>query len=112
MKLCTAKAAVQVASEALESFGGAGYVEDTGLPTLLRDDGETNSGVATSGFNDGPPGLEATVTLGGIDHAQGNAILRAATRVEILHLGDHRGRDALGHHVQANEWRITNEINQ
>ena len=26
-----------MASEALEAFGGAGYVEDTGLPTLLRD---------------------------------------------------------------------------
>ena len=37
MKLTTAKQAVAVASETLESFGGAGYVEDTGLPMLLRD---------------------------------------------------------------------------
>ena len=37
MKLTTAKQAVAVASEVLESFGGAGYVEDTGLPMLLRD---------------------------------------------------------------------------
>lgn len=36
-KLTTGKQAVVVASEVLESFGGAGYVEDTGLPTLLRD---------------------------------------------------------------------------
>ena len=36
-KLTTAKQAVMVASEVLESFGGAGYVEDTGLPVLLRD---------------------------------------------------------------------------
>jgi alkylation response protein AidB-like acyl-CoA dehydrogenase len=36
-KLYTAKQAVTVASEALESFGGAGYIEDTGLPRLLRD---------------------------------------------------------------------------
>lgn len=36
-KLYTAKQAVAVASEALECFGGAGYVEDTGLPRLLRD---------------------------------------------------------------------------
>jgi len=36
-KLTTAKQAVDVASEALEAFGGAGYIEDTGLPTLLRD---------------------------------------------------------------------------
>ena len=37
MKLTTARQAVSVASEVLESFGGAGYVEDTGLPVLLRD---------------------------------------------------------------------------
>ena len=36
-KLYTAKQAIAVASEALESFGGAGYIEDTGLPRLLRD---------------------------------------------------------------------------
>jgi hypothetical protein len=28
---------VAVASEVLEAFGGAGYLEDTGLPVLLRD---------------------------------------------------------------------------
>jgi acyl-CoA dehydrogenase len=37
MKLTTAKQAVAVLSEVLECFGGAGYVEDTGLPRLLRD---------------------------------------------------------------------------
>ncbi|MEZ4590855.1 MAG: acyl-CoA dehydrogenase family protein [Chloroflexota bacterium] len=36
-KLTTGKQAVVVASEVLEAFGGAGYVEDTGLPLLLRD---------------------------------------------------------------------------
>jgi len=36
-KLLTAKEAVAAASEALEAFGGAGYIEDTGLPVLLRD---------------------------------------------------------------------------
>lgn len=36
-KLTTGKQAVAVASEVLEAFGGAGYVEDTGLPVLLRD---------------------------------------------------------------------------
>ena len=37
VKLTTAKQCVAVVSEALEGFGGAGYVEDTGLPMLLRD---------------------------------------------------------------------------
>lgn len=36
-KLLTGRQAVAVASEVLEAFGGAGYVEDTGLPVLLRD---------------------------------------------------------------------------
>lgn len=36
-KLTTGKQTVAVASEILEAFGGAGYVEDTGLPALLRD---------------------------------------------------------------------------
>ena len=36
-KLTTGKQAVAIASEAIESFGGAGYVEDTGLPRLMAD---------------------------------------------------------------------------
>ena len=36
-KILTGKQAVGIASEVLEIFGGAGYVEDTGLPVLLRD---------------------------------------------------------------------------
>uniref|UniRef100_A0A8C5LVP1 Acyl-CoA dehydrogenase n=1 Tax=Leptobrachium leishanense TaxID=445787 RepID=A0A8C5LVP1_9ANUR len=36
-KLYTGKQAVAVISEGLESFGGQGYMEDTGLPGLLRD---------------------------------------------------------------------------
>lgn len=36
-KLTTGRQAVAVVSEVLEAFGGAGYVEDTGLPLLLRD---------------------------------------------------------------------------
>jgi len=37
VKLATGKACVAALSEIVESFGGAGYVEDTGLPVLLRD---------------------------------------------------------------------------
>ncbi|HFE65652.1 MAG TPA: acyl-CoA dehydrogenase [Chloroflexi bacterium] len=36
-KLTTGRQAVAVTSEVLEAHGGAGYVEDTGLPLLLRD---------------------------------------------------------------------------
>ncbi len=37
MKLTTGKQAVATLSEVLECFGGAGYIEDTGLPRLYRD---------------------------------------------------------------------------
>lgn len=36
-KLTTGKQAVAVASEAIEACGGAGYIEDTGLPRILAD---------------------------------------------------------------------------
>lgn len=36
-KLLTARQAVAGISEIVEGFGGAGYIEDTGLPALLRD---------------------------------------------------------------------------
>jgi putative acyl-CoA dehydrogenase len=36
VKLYTAKEGVAIASEVIESFGGAGYIEDTGLPQILR----------------------------------------------------------------------------
>ncbi len=36
-KLTTGRQAVDVLSEVIEAFGGAGYVEDTGLPLVLRD---------------------------------------------------------------------------
>ncbi|WP_413586591.1 acyl-CoA dehydrogenase family protein [Bdellovibrio sp. HCB274] len=37
LKLYTAKKAINTSSEVVEMFGGAGYVEDTGLPRLIRD---------------------------------------------------------------------------
>jgi alkylation response protein AidB-like acyl-CoA dehydrogenase len=36
-KLATAKQAVDVTSEAIEACGGAGYIEDTGLPRIVAD---------------------------------------------------------------------------
>ncbi|OQV23934.1 Acyl-CoA dehydrogenase family member 11 [Hypsibius exemplaris] len=37
LKLYTAKQAVWVVSEGLECFGGQGFIEDTGIPNILRD---------------------------------------------------------------------------
>jgi len=36
-KLWTGKLAVRIASETCEAFGGAGYIENTGIPLMLRD---------------------------------------------------------------------------
>lgn len=36
-KLTTGKQVVAVSTEAIECFGGAGYIEDTGLPVIVRD---------------------------------------------------------------------------
>lgn len=36
VKLFSAKEGVSIATEVIEAFGGAGYVEDTGLPQILR----------------------------------------------------------------------------
>lgn len=36
-KLYTGKQSIAVCSEIVESFGGAGYIEDTGIPRLLKD---------------------------------------------------------------------------
>ena len=37
LKLYAGKQAVPLVSEGIECFGGQGYMEDTGLPTILRD---------------------------------------------------------------------------
>lgn len=36
-KLYTAKQSVRCMSEGLEAIGGLGYLEDTGLPSMMRD---------------------------------------------------------------------------
>ena len=98
-KLTTGKQAVAVASETLECFGGAGYVEDTGLPTLLRDaqvlpiwEGTTNvlslDLLRAASRDGGPP-----VLIGAIDAAIAKATsaeLAAPVRVvrqAVEHIG-------------------------
>jgi hypothetical protein len=84
MKLTTGKQVVAVVSEALEAFGGAGYVEDTGLPMLLRDaqvlpiwEGTTNV-----------LALDALRALGADDRAF-NALKAEVTRC-LASVHDHR----------------------
>jgi alkylation response protein AidB-like acyl-CoA dehydrogenase len=91
-KLTTARQSVAVLSEAIEAFGGAGYVEDTGIALLLRDahvlpiwEGTTNvlaldtlRAIESAG---GPSVLEreAHFILQGVRHAD---LVRVSARVE------------------------------
>lgn len=97
-KLWTAKASIGVVSEALECFGGAGYIEDTGLPQLLRDaqvyaiwEGTTNvlsldmlRALGTGGV---APLRAAVLELLAADTAERQAILATLDTTEAL-LGD------------------------
>ena len=92
-KIVTGKLAVASASEYLECFGGAGYVEETGIPRLLRDaqvlpiwEGTSNVlsvDVLRSLGADGP----AKSLLARVD-----AALDAATGETAAALADARGR--------------------
>jgi len=91
-KLWTGRLAVRVASETCEAFGGAGYIENTGIPQLLRDaqvfpiwEGTTNV-LALDALRalDGVRGIdllrrEAGFVLQGIKHPD---LLRISARVE------------------------------
>jgi alkylation response protein AidB-like acyl-CoA dehydrogenase len=97
-KLWTAKVSIRVISEALECFGGAGYIEDTGLPQLLRDaqvyaiwEGTTNvlsldmlRAIGSSGI---APIREAIDGLIGTDAPERGVIVGTLDATEAL-LGD------------------------
>lgn len=69
-KLTTARQAVAVAGEVVEAFGGAGYVEDTGIPTLLRD-------AQVLSIWEGTTNVLSLDTLRALDSAGGLATVRA-----------------------------------
>lgn len=89
-KLLTAKQAVSVVSEAIEAFGGAGYVEDTGVPVLLRDtqvlpiwEGTTNVLSLDAVLRGDPVAGLAALT------ARVRAAVSAATDSALRALGEH-----------------------
>jgi putative acyl-CoA dehydrogenase len=96
-KLYTAKQAVAVASEALEAFGGAGYIEDTALPRLLRD-------AQVLSIWEGTTNVLSLDVLRALEKTAGLASLIAdgRQRLEAIHSGAlatavGRVRDALQH---------------
>jgi acyl-CoA dehydrogenase len=89
-KLLTAKQAVAVVSECIEAFGGAGYVEDTGLPALLRDtqvlpiwEGTTNvlalDAVLRGELSRGLPALQSRIAQC-LQHAQDDRLKTAGAK--------------------------------
>jgi acyl-CoA dehydrogenase len=91
-KLTTGKQAVAVLSEVVECFGGAGYVEDTGVPRLLRDaqvlpiwEGTTNvlalEALRALGADGGAQALAAEIT-GALAPARDPALRPAVTAAE------------------------------
>ena len=114
-KLWTGKLAVRIASEACEAFGGAGYIEDTGMPLLLRDaqvypiwEGTTNvlaldvlRALDVNGIDDlvaaadallGEAGADASLREAGADLRAVRAALDAAREWQLAHAAH---RDAL-----------------
>jgi putative acyl-CoA dehydrogenase len=82
-KLYTAKQAIAVASEALEAFGGAGYIEDTGIPRLLRD-------AQVLSIWEGTTNILSLDALRAIERTDALAIWTAdvRTRASALHSGE------------------------
>ncbi|HXV10585.1 MAG TPA: acyl-CoA dehydrogenase family protein [Burkholderiales bacterium] len=68
-KLTTARQSVQILSEIVEAFGGAGYVEDTGIPVLLRD-------AQVLPIWEGTTNVLALETLRAVDAAGGPGVLK------------------------------------
>jgi alkylation response protein AidB-like acyl-CoA dehydrogenase len=86
-KLYTAKQAVAVCSEALECFGGAGYIEDTGLPRLLRD-------AQVLPIWEGTTNVLSLDVLRVLNNREGNAFAAFVADVQ-RRLRSHRGPPAL-----------------
>lgn len=90
-KLYTAKQAVAGISEVLECFGGAGYVEDTGLPAMLRD-------VQVLSIWEGTTNVLSLDLLRALARPEAGAVLAGAltARLEVIECGTlHAQRDRL-----------------
>jgi len=100
-KLTTGRQAVMVASEVLEAFGGAGYIEDTGLPMLLRDS-------QVLPIWEGTTNVLALDTLRALGGGAGLAALHERAAAAIRTARDARladeGRVALAALLRATEW--------
>ncbi|SKP30437.1 Uncharacterised protein [Mycobacteroides abscessus subsp. massiliense] len=87
-----------------------GAHEHAVISLALRDQCESDPSIARGGLDDGAARLEQPRLLGGLDHLDGDAVLRAAAGIEVFDLGCHR-REALGHHrVEPDEGGVADQI--
>jgi acyl-CoA dehydrogenase len=121
-KLLTARQAVAVVSECIEAFGGAGYVEDTGLPALLRDthvlpiwEGTTNvlslDAVLRGELASGLPAVQARIR-GCLERAKDSRLSAAGAKASaaIDHVAAAVRRYADPGQIQANARRVAMTI--
>jgi alkylation response protein AidB-like acyl-CoA dehydrogenase len=78
-KLATGRMAVAGLAEVVEAFGGAGYIEDTGIPTLLRD-------AQVLSIWEGTTNVLSLDTLRAIGQAGGLGVWRGALERELAAL--------------------------
>ena len=87
-----------------------GAHEDARVALALGDEREPDPRVARCRLDDDATRLEGPGLLGGLDHPQGDAVLHRPARVEVLHLPQHRGGDAVGDRVQLDERGVAHEV--
>lgn len=86
-KLATGRMAVAGLAEVVEAFGGAGYIEDTGIPTLLRD-------AQVLSIWEGTTNVLSLDTLRAIGQAGGFGAWRDALQRELAGLPRDAGSEA------------------
>ena len=80
-----------------------GHDEDAAIALDGGGDRQADAGVAGGRLDDGAARAQAAVAFGGLDHADADAILDRAARVEVFELGDNRGGDVSGERLQAHQ---------
>lgn len=77
--------------------------EDALVALLLGDDGQADARVAAGRLHDRAAGLEFAALLGGLDHAQRDAVLHRPAGVEVLDFGQDRRLNACRHIAQPHQ---------
>jgi hypothetical protein len=86
--------------------------EDALVALGLRHHRQADTGVARRRLDDRAARLQRPVRLGGFDHPQRDPVLHRAARVEVLHLGEHQRRGAVGGLGEAQQGGVADEVQE